>query len=193
MVDIDSLPRFLREREVVPFSYNAENDNFLVGINKKAYSIEDFNTSVLSKESGIIDSQLGTLSVGTISGHWIIAGPIFYDFVCSSESQEVILNTKEVMWTAYNLVNPVKAPRNTIGGSFGFEAHKYREGTVIFSVLGSCACLGAISDGILRSSYVEDTGKFQEYEPHNIDYRAQEIGLYAGIGYIAEKALEASS
>lgn len=183
------LPRSFENAKVLPYCFNAKIGRFVIGKSNEQVLPENLNRVLIYSEDYAADKDLATLSAGFAIGERVVTGPTFHDFIETSKGQEVIRETPQVMFDVHNALHTVVVPKSTIGDSFGFEASRFRPGQVLLSVLGNCACFGPNLDGYaVRDS--EWPLKFAEYEEHNIDYSAQIISLYAGIGYIAGKAVE---
>jgi hypothetical protein len=182
------IPHILENIGILPFTFNESMHNFVVGTSEEIVEPKNLFNALIYQTDVLGLREIHELSAGVMHSDRIVTGPKFYDFLETPQAQLVLKEAEPIMLDVYNEVHSKIADKSTIGGAYGFDACRFRQGQAMLSVLGNCACLGPDMYGLIR----EDQWKlkFVEYDLHNIEYPAQMISLFAGLGYIAGNAAQ---
>lgn len=78
-----------------------------------------------------------------------------------------------------------KRLKNLQNDFMGFSMTMLQPGHPNFTVLGNCACMGPLPQGLVLLGEEYWSQGFAEYDLHNIDMPHQEVALFAGAGALA--------
>lgn len=185
------IPSSLETLGVLPVTFDNNLGKFVVGASRQLVEPQNFH-DLVNNDDYMAVPDIPRLSAGIVLRDAIVTGPVFHDFIETDKAGEVIKETPQVMLAVFNTVSTFKANKSHIGGFSGFDVQRFREGQVNLSVFGDCACFAPDLYGPIVRPH-EWEMKFAEYTEHDIGFPAQIISLYAGIGYIAGKAIEYSN
>lgn len=179
-----------------PFTYDADSKQFTVGSDQVALNEWiDYDhrrqpvdpITPAQAETLITDNALLLTVFGT---HCQV--PRMYNWLTSLDApawRTVSNNATEAMIDAFATVSDMPKKKLLTGTHWGFGVGLYRPGHPSFNVLGDCACYGVSPDAHLFGQDSWEEG-FSEYTPHNIDFPAQKIALFAGAGALAAMVRE---
>jgi len=185
-----TIPSSLERLGVLPLTFDNGLGKFVVGASQQLVEPQNLHNLIESDDYMAVQ-DIPRLSAGIVLGNTIVTGPVFHDFIETNEADEAIKEVPKVMLAAFNTVSTFKVNKSHLGGFSGFDVQRFREGQINLSVFGDCVCFAPdLYGSVVREGAWEM--KFAEYIGHNIDYPAQITSLYAGIGYIAGKAIELS-
>lgn len=173
------------------FLYDAESRQFTVG--SEQVPLSEFDESEyrrtppeplkLEQAQTLIDES--SLLLNSFGAHF--QTPRMYKWLTSLDAaawQSASDNVTDVMIDAFAEVSDMPRKQLLKGSLWGFGTTFYRPGHPSFTVLGDCACYGVSPQGYVFGQDSWEDG-FAEYTPHNIDFPAQRIALYAGAGALA--------
>lgn len=171
-----------------PFAYDPAMRVFEIGndfVPLSQYdSYEPMPAVPISQEQAYELVSTTNLAVGIFGNHFQM--PNMFNWLKSLDNHalsSVQENITETMIEAYKELDerPLKLEKGT---HWGFGMGMLRPGHPILNVLGDCACYGVEVHGKIFSEQDWEDG-FSEYGLHNIDWQAQKVALFAGVGALA--------
>lgn len=183
------LPRVLspERSDTFPFFYNANSSKF--NINGQSFGINDEDLALNLAFSSVPNIANVDIPKFPAVIYWcgILTTPKFYNWIEENFTEQLKKDVCNVIAEVVAALTDSNMKQNVrkADALFGFSLSKIRQGQVILTTIGHCACLCPKVEGHIVD-YNEWGTKFTEYEFHNaLDFPAQTISLLAGIGHLA--------
>jgi hypothetical protein len=185
------------DHDYYPFKYVEEEKNFYIA--DVSLPLQDLDWSscgdleidgkLKGKQPQLQEIADQTLLIPTFGN--ILGTRKLHEWI--SKNPNRLAEAVSVMKNTYTTLTGKDKERLTEGGIWGFNALLKDENTVHLSVIGDCACMGAIPESyVLESRFTNSRTEkgFAEYDLHNVDTQPQLASIYSGLGHIARLAAE---